>query len=257
MSLVENNILDGLDNNIFCNLNTLEFSIKYGVSDYVLISSDKAVKPTNIMGASKRFCEICSQSLYEYHYLSSKTKISIVRFGNVLNSSGSVIPKFREQIKYGGPVTITDENVSRYFMTLTEAAQLVIHASSLAKGGEVFILDMGNPIKILDLAKRMISLSGLSIKNKSEEGDIEIEFIGLKQGEKLEEELFLGDKNGTDHSKIFKAEEPFLLWEKLETKIKNLKKNINENDIKGALQILLEVVENYEPSFTVKNLMKK
>ena len=174
-----------------------------------------------------------------------------------MNSSGSVIPKFREQIKNGGPVTITDKNVSRYFMTLTEAAQLVIHASSLAKGGEVFILDMGKPIKILDLAKRMINLSGLNIKNKSGEGDIEIEFIGLKQGEKLEEELFLGNKNITEHSKIFKAEEPFLIWKELETKVKYLKDHINRNDIKSSLQILLEVVENYKPSFTVKNHMKK
>ena len=199
-----------------------QIAMKYNVSYFVLISSDKAVRPTNIMGASKRLAEICVQSLYNNQ--SKNTKFAIVRFGNVLESSGSVIPKFKKQIKDGGPITLTHNEVTRYFMSITEAAQLVIQASSMSEGCEVFVLDMGPSVRIKDLVYKMIKLSGLTIKNtKNLEGDIEIKVIGLRPGEKLYEELLIGDNpQNTFHEKIQKAQDPFIHFDKLKIDLDNL-----------------------------------
>jgi FlaA1/EpsC-like NDP-sugar epimerase len=187
--LVEANLVEGVKNNSIGTLIAAQAALEFKVPNFILISTDKAVRPTNVMGASKRVAELVLQGLAD---VSTETKFSMVRFGNVLNSSGSVVPKFRSQIKEGGPVTVTDFRMTRYFMTIPEAAQLVIQAGALAKGGDVFLLDMGEPVKILDLAQKMIELSGLTIKNdKNLEGDIEIIEIGLRPGEKLYEELLI------------------------------------------------------------------
>ena len=191
--MVEENICESVKNNVFGTFMIAKLRSKYNVSNFVLISSDKAVRSTNVMGASKRLAEICVQSLYES--LNQNSKFSIVRFGNVLESSGSVIPKFKKQIKEGGPITLTHPDVTRYFMTITEASQLVIQAGSMAENCEVYVLDMGESVKIKDLIYKMIKLSGLSIKDdKNLDGDIEIKITGLRPGEKLYEELLIGDK---------------------------------------------------------------
>ena len=248
--LVEYNLIEGIKNNIFGTLNVANSSIKHNIENFVLISTDKAVRPTNIMGASKRFSEICLQSLFNQNKKNSKTVFSIVRFGNVLDSSGSVIPKFREQIKNGGPITLTHPEVSRYFMTIPEAAQLVIQASAMAKGGEVFVLDMGKPVKIKTLAKKMISLSGLSLKNQyNKNGDIEIKITGLRPGEKLYEELLIGDNpEQTAHLKIKKAKDPYINWTKLVLIIEDLEISILKNDFENIIKILKESVNGYVPS---------
>ena len=203
--LVEENICSGIKNNVFSTLSVARASVVKKVSSFVLISSDKAVRPTNIMGASKRLAELCVQGIYN-DLKNNKINFSIVRFGNVLESSGSVIPKFKRQIIEGGPVTLTHKNVTRFFMTITEAAQLVIQAGSMGKHAEVFVLDMGERIKILDLIEKMINLLGFSVKsNKNPNGDIKIKIIGLRPGEKLYEELLIGDNpERTSHSKIQK-----------------------------------------------------
>ncbi len=246
--LVEHNLVEGLKNNLFGTFNIAKIALMYEVQNFVFISTDKAVRPTNFMGASKRISEISLQALN--HNNSSKTNFSIVRFGNVLDSSGSVIPKFREQIKNGGPITLTHPKITRYFMTITEAAQLVIQAGSMAKGGDVFLLDMGEPIKIYQLAKRMIELSGKSIKNKKNpKGDIEIKIIGLRPGEKLYEELLLSDSPiKTKHPKIFKSKEPFIEIDKLIKEMNNLKKLIEENDLTNIIEKLKTLVPDYMPS---------
>ena len=246
--LVEHNLVEGLKNNLFGTFNIAKIALMYEVQNFVFISTDKAVRPTNFMGASKRIAEISLQALN--HNNSSKTNFSIVRFGNVLDSSGSVIPKFREQIKNGGPITLTHPKITRYFMTITEAAQLVIQAGSMAKGGDVFLLDMGEPIKIYQLAKRMIELSGKSIKNKKNpKGDIEIKIIGLRPGEKLYEELLLSDSPiKTKHPKIFKSKEPFIEIDKLIKEMNNLKKLIEENDLTNIIEKLKTLVPDYMPS---------
>ena len=191
--IVESNIQEGLKNNVFGTYYFAKLAIKFRVKDFVLISTDKAVRPTNIMGASKRLSEIILQALAEKKHL---TTFSMVRFGNVLGSSGSVVPKFRQQINEGGPITITDKKIIRYFMTTKEAAELVIQASAISKGGDVFVLDMGRPVKIYDLAKKMIFLMGHNIKNKNNpKGEIEIKITGLRPGEKLYEELLIDEKN--------------------------------------------------------------
>ena len=229
--LVEENICEGVENNVLSTLSVANAAVLKKISDLVLISSDKAVRPTNIMGASKRLSELCLQGIYNNNR-NIKTNFSIVRFGNVLESSGSVIPKFKKQIHEGGPITLTHKDITRYFMTITEAAQLVIQAGALGKNSEVFVLDMGESIKIIDLVEKMVSLSGLSIKDSQNPyGDIEIEITGLRPGEKLYEELLIGDNpQTTTHAKIKKIEEPYIPFDKLEVYINELKSLIHENN---------------------------
>ena len=214
--LVEHNVVEGVRNNVYGTWYCAEAAIRAGVESFVLISTDKAVRPTNIMGASKRMAELALQGLAKRQ---STTRFTMVRFGNVLGSSGSVVSLFRQQIKTGGPVTVTHPDIIRYFMTVTEAAELVIQAGSMGTGGDVFVLDMGEPVKIVDLAKRMIHLSGLKTRDeKNPNGDISIEYTGLRPGEKLFEELLVGDTvSGTQHPRIMRAEEHSLSWD--ETKI--------------------------------------
>jgi len=247
--LVESNLMEGVRNNVLGTLIVAKLADESGTSNFILISTDKAVRPTNVMGASKRIAEMVLQALAQ---TTSSTNFAIVRFGNVLDSSGSVIPKFRQQIKDGGPVTITDFRVTRYFMTIPEAAQLVIQAGALASGGEVFLLDMGDSIKIVDLARRMIRLSGLDVKDeKNPEGDIELTEIGLRPGEKLYEELLIGGKpEVTSHPRIFKAHEDFLAWAVLEKKLAALQEMIQANDQASMIRILQELV----PGFFIKSL---
>ena len=252
--IVESNFIEGIKNNFLGTYDLAKISLKNEVSNFVFISTDKAVRPTNIMGATKRLAEMSLQALNSYHENldanKTKTKISIVRFGNVLDSSGSVIPKFRKQIKNGGPVTLTHKEITRYFMTITEAAQLVIQASSMAEGGDVFVLDMGKPVKIYDLAKRMIELSGLSLKTKLNiKGDIEIVITGLRPGEKLYEELLLS-KNPlkTIHPKIFRSSEPYIELNELFIFISKLEKLISINDYENISKELKKVVNDYKPN---------
>ena len=252
--IVEHNLIEGLKNNLLGTHELSKLAIENNVNNFVFISTDKAVRPTNIMGATKRLAELCLQALDKRDLDLTKdiksTKFSIVRFGNVLDSSGSVIPKFRDQIKNGGPITLTHKNINRYFMTITEAAQLVIQAGAMAKGGDVFVLDMGNPIRIYDLAVKMIQLSGLSLRNDSNlKGDIEIQITGLRPGEKLYEELLLS-KNPikTNHPKIFRSKEPFIIYEKLSNEINVLKKLIDDNDIENILKMLKKIVIDYNPN---------
>jgi FlaA1/EpsC-like NDP-sugar epimerase len=241
--LVEKNICEGVKNNVFGTYLIAKIAMEHNVSNFVLISSDKAVRATNIMGASKRLSEICVQALYD-DFKDKHTKFAIVRFGNVLESSGSVIPKFKKQIKQGGPVTLTDPEVSRYFMTITEASQLVIQAGAMSEACEVFILDMGQSVKIKDLIYKMIKLSGLTVKNdKIPDGDIEIKVVGLGPGEKLYEELLLGDSpQKTHHEKIKKAQDPFIPFNQLKIDLDNLAILLDDNrvvEVKNTLDRLL------------------
>ena len=244
--LVEANVVEGVRNNTIGTLTVAQIAIELGVPHFILISTDKAVRPTNVMGASKRLAEMILQALAQS---STKTKFSMVRFGNVLNSSGSVVPKFRQQIKDGGPVTVTDLRMTRYFMTIPEAAQLVIQAGALATGGDVFLLDMGEPVKIVDLARRMIELSGLDVKDAQNlEGDIEIEEIGLRPGEKLYEELLIdGNPEKTIHPRVFKSHEDFLSWSELELKVQQISQAIEKNDDQALIALLKELVSGYQP----------
>lgn len=207
--LVEQNVVLGADNNVLGTLSVLEATEGTKVEQFVLISTDKAVRPTNVMGATKRLAELVCQ---DYGRLSSKMRVCMVRFGNVLGSSGSVIPLFTDQVNAGGPVTVTHPKVTRYFMTIPEAAQLVLQAGNMGRNGDVFVLDMGEPVQIYDLAERLIRIMGHSVKDdKNPDGDIEIQVTGLRPGEKLYEELLLGDNvSGTDHPMIMRAEEEFL-----------------------------------------------
>jgi len=245
--LVEHNPAAGVMNNVFGTLRTAQAALDNHVSDFVLVSTDKAVRPTNVMGASKRLAEMALQALADQ---STGTRFSMVRFGNVLGSSGSVAPKFRQQIRNGGPITLTHPEVTRYFMTIPEAAQLVIQAGAMAKGGDVFLLDMGQPVKIMDLAHRMVELSGLTIKNaENPGGDIEILLTGLRPGEKLYEELLIGDNPcPTNHPKIMKAEEDFLEWSILEERLLALEMAVNVNDVGLIRRMLQELVAGYVPS---------
>ena len=244
--LVEQNICESVKNNVFGTLVVAQIALKYNVSNFVLISSDKAVRSTNVMGATKRLAEICIQSLYED--FNQNSKFAVVRFGNVLESSGSVIPKFKKQIKEGGPVTLTHPDVTRYFMTITEASQLVIQAGAMAEKCEVFVLDMGESVKIKVLIEKMIKLSGLSIKDsKNLNGDIEIKIIGLRPGEKLYEELLIGDNpQNTYHKRIKKAQDPFILFNKLKTELDNLKILIDENKEENVKNLLSNLVTSYQ-----------
>lgn len=246
--LVESNRFEAVKNNILGTQVLAKVASEYGVKNFVLISTDKAVRPTNIMGATKRVAELVIQSLAASQY-GENTCFCIVRFGNVLDSSGSVVPKFRGQIKAGGPLTLTDPEVTRYFMTIPEAAELVIQACAMAAGGEVFVLNMGEPVKIIDLATRMVKLSGLSVKSQANpEGDIAIEVIGLRPGEKLYEELLIGNNpTPTDHVRIMKADERFLSIEALEDHIKSLIHAINFCDLERLDRILFDLDVDYTP----------
>ena len=245
--LVEENICEGIKNNVFSTLAVSKASVIKKVSNLVLISSDKAVRSTNIMGASKRLSELCMQGIYN-HTKDISTHFSIVRFGNVLESSGSVIPKFKKQIKQGGPITLTHKDVTRYFMTVKEAAQLVIQAGAMGKKSEVFVLDMGESIKIRDLILKMISLSGFTVKDsKNPAGDIEVKIIGLRTGEKLYEELLIGDNpQKTNHSKIQKTSDPFIPFEQLETDLNDLKDLLDNNRTKEVKDLLEKLVKLYK-----------
>ncbi len=244
--LVEHNPAEGIRNNVFGTLTVALAALDAQVADFVLVSTDKAVRPTNIMGASKRLAEMVLQALATR---SAKTCFTMVRFGNVLGSSGSVVPLFRRQIRMGGPVTLTHEDVTRYFMTIPEAAQLVIQAGAMGKGGEVFLLDMGAPVRIADLARRMIELAGLTVRDADNpEGDIAIEVTGLRPGEKLFEELLIGDNpEPTSHPRILKAREEFLPWEVLEEKLFALKTVLDGNDSPAIRSKLAELVSGYRP----------
>lgn len=247
VSLVEENTCEGVKNNVFSTLAIAKASIAKKVSNLVLISSDKAVRPTNFMGASKRLAELCMQGLFE-HKGNNSTQFSIVRFGNVLESSGSVIPKFKKQIKDGGPVTLTHKDVTRYFMTVTEAAQLVIQAGAMGKNSEVFVLDMGESVKIRELIHKMINLSGLSVKDiKNPLGDIEIQITGLKPGEKLYEELLIGDNpQQTEHPKILRATDPFIPFDKLELELNALKDLLDQNETIKVKNLLVKLLKSYK-----------
>jgi nucleoside-diphosphate-sugar epimerase len=246
VSLVEENICEGVKNNVFATLVVAKAALLQGVLNFVLVSSDKAVRATNVMGASKRLAELCVQGLYK-SFKNNKTKMSIVRFGNVLESSGSVIPKFKKQIRDGVPVTLTHPDVTRYFMTITEAAQLVIQAGAMSEDCDMFVLDMGDSIKIKDLIYRIIKLSGLTVKDKKNiNGDIEIKVIGLRPGEKLYEELLLGDNlQKTKHPKIQKAQDPFIPFNHLEVDLNILKNLLDSNKVAEVKEMLEKIVESY------------
>ena len=247
VSLVEENICEGVKNNVFSTLAVAKAAVIKRVSNLVLISSDKAVRPTNIMGASKRVAELCMQGIYN-NTQDNRTNFSIVRFGNVLASSGSVIPKFKKQIKMGRVVTLTHEDVTRYFMTVTEAAQLVIQAGAMGKDSEVFVLDMGESVKIKDLIHKMINLSGFTVKdNKNPMGDIEIKVIGLRPGEKLYEELLIGNNpQKTNHPKIQKVNDPFIPLAQLDLELNNLKILLAENNVIEVKSLLEKIVKLYK-----------
>ena len=244
--LVEHNPAEAIKNNVFGTLYLAQTAVASGVSHFVLISTDKSVRPTNIMGASKRLAEIVLQAIADNQ---PATLFSMVRFGNVLNSSGSVVPKFRQQIRDGGPITLTHPEVTRFFMTIPEAAQLVIQAGAMAKSGDVFLLDMGQPVKIMDLAKKMIELSGFTIKDEQNpDGDIEIEITGLRPGEKLYEELLVGNNpKPTTHSGIIKANEDFIPWAELETSLNSLETLLSVNDVSAIRLMMQKLVAGYTP----------
>jgi FlaA1/EpsC-like NDP-sugar epimerase len=257
--LVEHNPAEGVRNNVWGTRACAEAAMRNSVRNFVLISTDKAVRPTNIMGATKRLAEMVLQALAEVNAAvaaqggrapSAKTTFSMVRFGNVLGSSGSVVPLFREQIKNGGPITLTHADITRYFMTIPEAAQLVIQAGAMGQGGDVFVLDMGQPVKIIDLARRMVELSGLTVKDENyAEGDIEITVTGLRPGEKLYEELLIGDNpKPTQHARIMKAHEQFLPWSQLEGKLNALSIAMSVNDVPVIRGLLQQLVSGYQPS---------
>ncbi|AJJ34070.1 3-beta hydroxysteroid dehydrogenase/isomerase family protein [Yersinia rochesterensis] len=245
--LVENNVIEGVKNNIFGTLYCAKAAIKSGVEKFVLISTDKAVRPTNTMGATKRMAELVLQALSKEQ---NNTKFCMVRFGNVLGSSGSVVPLFKKQIAEGGPVTLTHKDIIRYFMTIPEAAQLVIQAGAMGQGGDVFVLDMGDPVKIIDLAKRMINLSGLSIKSEENpDGDIAIEILGLRPGEKLYEELLIGESvQNTHHPRIMTATEVMLEWDNLNTLLNKIETACNDFDYECIRSLLVEAPAGFQPT---------
>jgi FlaA1/EpsC-like NDP-sugar epimerase len=247
--LVEHNPAEGVRNNVLGTRVCAEAAAANGVHNFVLISTDKAVRPTNIMGASKRLSEMVLQAL-AHHSTQATTTFSMVRFGNVLGSSGSVVPLFRDQIKSGGPITLTHADITRYFMTIPEAAQLVIQAGAMGTGGDVFVLDMGQPVRIVDLAKRMVELSGLLLKDELHpDGDIEIAITGLRPGEKLFEELLIGDNpQPTQHPRIMKANEDFMPWHKLQLQLDEIYTAVQTNDVAKIRGLLQSLVPGYQPS---------
>ena len=261
--LVEHNPAEGVRNNVWGTKVCAEAAARNGVKNFVLISTDKAVRPANIMGATKRLAEMLLQSLNEikseadsptHNQCNSvtvtNTCFSMVRFGNVLGSSGSVVPLFREQIKNGGPITLTHSEITRYFMTIPEAAQLVIQAGAMGSGGDVFVLNMGEPVRIYDLASRIVELSGLTLRNeRNPKGDIEIKVTGLRPGEKLYEELLIGDNpEPTQHPRIMKAQEKFIPWEQLQGQLNSLNLALSVNDVPVIRSFLQQLVSGYKPS---------
>jgi FlaA1/EpsC-like NDP-sugar epimerase len=252
--LVEHNMLEGIHNNLFGTLHTAEAAVEAGVKHFVLVSTDKAVWPTNVMGATKRFAELALQAI---HNRGTATTFSMVRFGNVLASSGSVVPLFREQIRNGGPVTVTHPEIIRYFMTIPEAAQLVIQAGSMARGSDVFVLDMGKPVRIKDLAEKMIHLMGLTVQDDDHpDGDIEIAYTGLRPAEKLYEELLIGNNvTGTEHPMIMRAQEDFLPWPEFKHLSERVWEACQALDCELARIILLEAVAGYTPTDEVEDLV--
>lgn len=259
--MVEHNIIEGVLNNVFGSLYTAQAALIANVENFVLISTDKAVRPTNVMGGTKRIAEMVLQALSQEEVPTplrdqgslkclNKTRFTMVRFGNVLGSSGSVIPHFREQISRGGPVTVTHPNITRYFMTIPEAAQLVIQAGSMGRGGDVFVLDMGKPVRIVDLAEKMIKLSGSSVRSESNpNGEIAIEFSGLRPGEKLYEELLIADEGvtSTEHPMIMRADEEYLSWAQLKPLLEHLLKATESKDHEVVRRLLREMVSGYVP----------
>ncbi|WMY86406.1 nucleoside-diphosphate sugar epimerase/dehydratase [Pseudomonas shirazica] len=258
--MVEHNIAEGLMNNVIGTLHTAQAALQAGVANFVLISTDKAVRPTNVMGSTKRLAEMTLQALSrevapvlfgDSSNVSqvNKTRFTMVRFGNVLGSSGSVIPLFHKQIKAGGPLTVTHPKITRYFMTIPEAAQLVIQAGSMGKGGDVFVLDMGEPVKIVELAEKMIHLSGFSVRSeRNPMGDIAIQFTGLRPGEKLYEELLIGDNViATRHPMIMSANEDFIVWDTLKELLRQLMAAVAADDFVRVRQLLRETVSGYSP----------
>jgi FlaA1/EpsC-like NDP-sugar epimerase len=245
--LVEHNPIEGLRNNAVGTRRMAEAALAAGVETFVLISTDKAVRPTNVMGASKRLAELILQALARR---GGSTRFCMVRFGNVLGSSGSVVPLFRKQIAAGGPITLTHPDITRYFMTIPEASQLVIQAGSMGQGGEVYVLDMGEPVKIIDLARRMVRLSGLEMRDEQHpEGDIAIDIVGLRPGEKLFEELLIGENvEGTLHPLIMRAYEHELPWEQLVEPLAMMDKASRAFDYEFVLKLLSSIVEEYTPA---------
>ncbi len=252
--IVEQNVFEGIRNNVVGTQTVAELAKQFTVERFVLISTDKAVRPTNVMGATKRFAELVVQNLAVE---CASTVFSMVRFGNVLGSSGSVVPLFRKQIHAGGPLTVTHPEITRFFMTIPEASQLVIQAGAMAQGGDVFVLDMGQPVKIVDLAKRMIHLSGYEVKDEQHpEGDIEVVFSGLRPGEKLYEELLIGDNvTGTDHEKIMRANEELVESRLLQQYLQQLYDFEQANDCAAAREVLQKVVTGFKPSSDLVDLL--
>ncbi len=246
--LVESNPAEGIFNNVFGTLNMALAARANGAASFVLVSTDKAVRPTNVMGASKRMAELVLQGLAAQN--EGITTFCMVRFGNVLGSSGSVVPLFRRQLAEGGPLTVTHAEVTRYFMTIPEAAQLVLQAGAMAKGGDVFVLDMGEPVKIIDLALRMVELSGLRVRSASQpDGEIDIVVTGLRPGEKLYEELLIGDNpSPSAHPRIMKANEDFLPWEKLNVELNALREAASAGDMTLMKDVLTRCVQGYSPT---------
>lgn len=252
--LVEYNVIEGVRNNIFGTLNCALSAIESSVETFVLISTDKAVRPTNTMGTTKRVAELILQALAQKQ---SDTRFCMVRFGNVLGSSGSVVPLFKKQIEQGGPITLTHPEITRYFMTIPEASQLVIQASAMGVGGDVFVLDMGESVKIIDLARRMIQLSGLTEKSQAHlTGDIEIKITGLRPGEKLYEELLIGENvEQTSHQRIMTAKEAMLDWNKLYVILQKLKEACDEHNVEEVRRLLLELPTAFNPSDNICDLI--
>jgi len=250
--MVEKNIIAGIRTNIYGTLSSIEAAIDGNVESFVFISTDKAVRPTNIMGATKRFAELILQAILKRQSkgkINNKTQISIVRFGNVLDSSGSVVPLFRQQLKEGGPLTVTDPDIIRYFMTITEAAQLVIQAGAMKSRGDIFVLDMGEQMLVVDLAKDMIRLSGMTVKDeRNPDGDVEIIFTGLRPGEKLYEELLIGNNvRATEHKKIMRAIEEDIEWEDLQQYLATLKHATETDDYNKIREIFLNTISGFNP----------
>ncbi len=258
--LVEHNPAEGIKNNVFGTRTIAQIAQAEGVANFVLVSTDKAVRPTNIMGATKRLAEMVLQAISNDPIQKTnvdrdeankiKTLFCMVRFGNVLGSSGSVVPLFKKQLQAGGPITLTHPDITRYFMSIPEAAQLVLHAAAMSRGGDLFVLNMGDPVKIMDLAHRVIELSGLTVRNESNpDGDIEIAITGLRPAEKLYEELLIGQNiTATQHPKIMMAQEDFLDWQSLSQALNELEQVLANNNIKEAKQLLQKIVSGYTPS---------
>ncbi len=254
--LVEHNVVEGVRNNVFGTMYTARAAIAAKVETFVLISTDKAVRPTNVMGTTKRLAELSLQALAKEHH---STRFCMVRFGNVLGSSGSVVPLFRKQIATGGPVTVTHPEITRFFMTIPEASQLVIQAGAMGRGGDVFVLDMGESVKIVDLASKMIRLSGFEVRDTiNPAGDIEIDFTGLRPGEKLYEELLIGDDvTGTEHERIMTANEAYLSWEELELILSKLDMACHEFNHELIRDILLKAPTGFNPTDGICDLVWK